>query len=160
MSAPARTLLVLLLGLLLAACLPSEHPSLERRVLESDHAAAILMPGAEELAQFGKERGDTVTGPAFATHAYLFGTQAGDEEVIAFYDRELRRLGWAREDDAVVSGSTDRYVSGWCKPRLTYRLAMKQERAFEPSVYQGKTFRTVFDAGLVAVRAGRTCHGR
>lgn len=136
--------------ILASACLGPLHPSLERSELVADPASRLRMPGAEELAHFAREREFTVEGPAFSFDRYLFGTMATTDEVVASYDRELRRLGWTPDRFAVVSGTTDLRVRGWCKPRMAFRVAEKdQDVAFNPSIYRGKTYTTFFDAGLL-----------
>lgn len=147
--------------LMLASCFPWQHPSLERSELIADPAAQIRMPGSDELAHFARERESTVTGPAFAFDRYAFGTSASEPEVIAFYDQRLRALGWTRDDLAVFPGSTDLKARGWCKPRMAYRLAIKdQPRAFKPEFYRGKSYVTVYDAGLQAKAADAKCGAR
>jgi hypothetical protein len=158
---PIARILLLAATVALAGCFPWDHPSVERSQLEAEAAAKIRMAGAEELAHFARERGSSVEGPAFAHDSYVFGTMASEQEVIAFYDERLRALGWTRDDLAVYPGSTDLKARGWCKPRMAYRLAIvDQPRAFSPEFYRGKSFVTVYDAGLLAREVDAKCGGR
>lgn len=91
----------------------------------------------------------TIEGPRNAFHGAIFGTQASQEEVSAFYDDELTRLGWQRDTYQVFASTGELEAWGWCKPRMRFRLAIKKPGNFEESFYQGKTFATVFDARLI-----------
>ncbi len=42
----------------------------------------------------------------------------------------------------------------WCRPRAWIRLATKKPNAFNPSLYNGKTYATVFDATIIANPSG------
>lgn len=158
LPAAARATCALLILSVASACVGPLHPSLERSELVADPASRLRLPGADELAHFASEREFTVEGPAFSFDSYLFGTAATTDEVFAFYERELKRLGWTADDFAVSSSTTDLRVRGWCKPRMAFRVAEKdQDVAFNRSISRGKTYTTVFDAGLVAREAGRRC---
>ena len=153
-----RWLLVVAATLLLASCLPWVNQSPERSELVADPAAKVRMPGADELAHFAREKEFTVEGQAHAFDAHVFGTSAREQEVIAFYDQRITALGWVRDDFAVFAGSTDLKARGWCKSRMAYRLAIKdQRRAFNPEFYRGKTYVTVYDAGLQAREPDAKC---
>ena len=138
--------LLRLLPIVVVAC--AGIGPVERGELVSDPAWKLRMPGTEELAHFSDERRMTLDGPVDAYDGFAFGTQASDLEVFAFYDQELRRLGWRREP--LVSPSTvELRIWGWCKPRILFRLATKdQPRAFRPEFYRGRSYVTVFDARL------------
>jgi hypothetical protein len=160
LSVLRRLGVLLLIALAGSGCLPSDNPSLERRDLLADPAANVRMPGADELAHFGREKEFTVDGPGFAFDSYLYGTQATDTDVISFFDQQLKRLGWTRDESSVVMGTTDLRARGWCKPRMTYRLAIvDKDHSYEPSIYRGKRYVTVFDAGLLSVRPDARCGG-
>jgi hypothetical protein len=72
----------------------------------------------------------------------------------------LPKLGWTRNNGAVNQSSTDLPVYGWCKPRVTFRLAIKDP---DPIVNSprfdsaGQRYPTVFDAELVAVDSDEKC---
>ena len=89
----------------------------------------------------------------------MFGTHAGVEEVLAFYERELGRLGWTRDDIAVVNTTTDLRVFGWCKPRMTFRLAIKHPHDHPRWIAAagGTAYPTFFRAGLNAVEREAKC---
>ena len=147
-SALSGAVLLVAAALLFAACLGPQNPFPERSVLLAEPAATLRMAGAEELAKVGDERRMTIEGPISAFEGAIFGSQASALEVFAFYDRELRRLGWV-QDRFVIRSTVELDAWGWCKPRLLFRLAIKdRERAFEPRFYQGRTYATVFDARI------------
>lgn len=163
LSAPrpraARALVLALASVVAAACVGPFHPSIERSALVADRAAALRMPGAAEVAHFGAERELTVEGPAFAFDTYMFGTHAGAAEVLDFYERELGRLGWTRDDVAISMSTTDLDIRGWCKPRMTFRLAIKHPRDHPRWIAAagGTAYPTFFDAGLIGRDQDRGC---
>lgn len=161
----------LLPALLLTSCLAfSQSPQLKD--LESDPAAQLRMPGAIELAHFSKDRAMTVDGPTSAGDRYLFATEAGPDEVFAFYSTELARLGWTRDRLAVNKSSTDIRVDGWCKPAdpaaskpsrssgLTFRVAIQDPDQVVKFDREGRRYPTVFDAGLIGVDPDQELCGR
>jgi hypothetical protein len=154
-----RRLAIPILLVAFAGCIGPAHPSLELRELQADPASRLQMPGSERLAHFEREQGNTVEGPQFAHDTFLFGTQAAMEEVLAFYDRELRVSGWTRDDFAVTQATTELRSWGWCRPRKAFRVAIERPgaRVYAPDVMKGRTFRTLFDAGLQAVDQGSKC---
>ncbi len=132
--------------LVTAACVA--NPYVERRVLVGDPAWKLRMPGSEELAHFSDERRMTLDGPVDAYDGFAFGTQASDLEVFAFYDGELRRMGW-RQERLIYAATTELRVWAWCKPPMLFRVGIEdQERAFRPEFYRGRSYVTVFDARL------------
>ncbi len=137
-----------LMALLLASAACLGNPYVERRDLVADPAWKLRMPGSEELAHFADERRMTIDGPVAPYDGFAFGTQARDLEVFAFYDGELRRMGWQQEY-LISAATTELRVWAWCKPRLLFRLGIEdQERAFRPEFYRGRSYVTVFDARL------------
>ncbi len=82
--------------------------------------------------------------------------------MLAFYERELANLGWTRYNGGVNRSSTDLPVDGWCNPRITFRLAIKDPdpRVNKPRFDStGQPYPTVFDAGLVALSPEEKCPG-
>lgn len=148
-------------GMLLSGCFIGGSSSPDRSELLKDPAAKVRMAGSDELGHFSREREFTIEGQMEAFDAYVFGIAASEQEVISFYDQQLRALGWTRDDLAVFPGSTDLKARGWCKPRMAYRLAIvDQARAFPSSFYRGKTYVTVYDAGLHGRPPEAKCGGR
>jgi len=134
---------------------------MELRELQADPAARLRMPEAVELGHNARDRRLTVEGSANAFDAYSFGTHASPEEVLAFYERELVRLGWTQDDGAVSKSTTDLRVDGWCKPRVAFRLAVVDPRQFRPVLDRdGRPYRTLFDAGLAAMSPEERCRER
>jgi hypothetical protein len=129
--------------------------------LQADPASQLRMPDAAQLAHFAKDRSLTPDGPSNAFEAYLFGTKAPTEQVIAFYERELAKMGWTRYNRGVNTSTTELRADGWCKPRVTFRVAIKDPRANAPRLDStGQPYPTVFDAGLMAVDPDEKCPGR
>lgn len=111
-----RASATLLIAVVSAACSPSEN-SMGLAGLVADPVAPVRMANAEELAHFSHERESEIEGPSYAFDTYLYGTQASSDDAIAFFERELGRLGWTRDDIAISMGSTDLKAIRWCKPR-------------------------------------------
>ncbi len=166
-----QTLAVLLLPLL-AACTagarvsPTPIATVTNRVanpypmlstLKADPAAALALPGADELDRGGRESQQTLRGPQPPDFGLIFGTQADADAVQAYYDRELRALGYVPIPGA-VPGAVDLAAWLWCGPQATLRLAIKEpDRAYQPSLYRGNTYRTVFNPVLSGKSVGTTC---
>jgi len=129
--------------------------------LQSDPASQLRMPATDLLGQGGKDRTLTPDGPSMAFYGGVFGTQASKEEVLAFYERELTKLGWTRYNRGVNQSTTDLRVDGWCKPRVTFRLAIVDQDRFAPRFdSSGRRYSTIFNADLVGVDPGEKCPGR
>lgn len=129
---------------------PLPNPYAPLATLRADPAAALAPPGAEQLGGGEEERrAYRWRAPDPASVTRLFGVQASQEEVFAYYDRELRALGFAFVPNGAIPGSTETVVWSWCKPGQLYRVAVKDQRkAFAPEFLQGRTFQTVIDARL------------
>jgi len=152
---PARTrtiaqqLILVLAAFPLASCADTEE-FVERSVLLRDPVSQLRLPAAVELAHVGAERVATFEGPQSAFDGYILGTNADADAVLAYYARELERLGWTREA-TTRHATTELAAWWWCKERMTYRLAIEdQKKAFQPEFYQGQTFQTVLDATLMS----------
>lgn len=145
---------------ILTACLP-DNPYLPRSALQNESVAKLRYPGATELGRGGHDRETTLDGPLPAVDGAIFGADVGREELFAYYDRELRRLGWQQDLYEIYRTTVDTDAWGWCKPRLTFRLAIEdQNRAYDPSFYKGQTYRTVFEANLQGRDADVPCPKR
>lgn len=153
-----RLVALLLIGAITTACTDSTPRVATLKDLQADTAAAIRLAGADELAHLSRDRENIVDGPTSAFDARIFGAQVGEDQVIAFYQGELRKLGWTSDNSVVTRSTTDLRVRGWCRSDLTFRLAIKDQAvAFDRAFYKGKTYVTVFDAGLVAALPGERC---
>ena len=137
--------------------------AMDLRDLQADAAGELRMPGADQIGRLAKDRTLTPDGPSMAFYGHVFGTKASKDDVTAFYAAELAKLGWSRNNGAVNRSSTDLRVEGWCKPRVTFRLAIKNP---DPKVNNprldstGQLYPTVFDAELVAVDPAENCVAR
>ena len=58
--------------------------------LQRDAAASIRYADSVELAHFFEDKRSTLEGPQSAFDSRVFGTQATDEDVRAYYDAQLR----------------------------------------------------------------------
>lgn len=69
--------------------------------------------------------------------------------MFAFYDGALRAGGWTFVPDGADRGSVEERAWLWCAPGRIYRLALEQQaRAHPPAFYQGRAYRTVYNAAL------------
>lgn len=108
------------------------------------------MADAVELGHFNGDKRTTFEGPQQAFDGRVFGVQVADADVHAFYDRELRRLGWIPDRLATSISSVEIQAWGWCKGTMKFRIGIQdQPRAFRPEFYRGQSFRTVFDASIM-----------
>lgn len=138
----------------ISAC--AQSGELERSGLVKDPAVALRMPGADQLGHVGGERIKTLDGEQEPFEGYIFGTAASTEEVFAFYEQELGRLGWKPNGSAGMS-TVELDVRWWCSPKISFRLGIEDKaRAYQPGFYKGKSYTTVFDARLLPY-GGTTC---
>src|SRR5438270_4889528 len=136
-----------LLLVIVAAC-GSDVPGLS--TLQGDRAAAIRMADVVELGDFSGDKHTTIDGPQPAFDTHVFGTQATQDAVHAFYDRQLQQLGWQADRLAGPMTTVELVAWGWCKGGgLVFRVGIEdQPRAFKPEFYKGQTFQTVFEADI------------
>lgn len=148
MTAVRRSVAIAFVSMLtLSSCSLSE-PDLSS--IQRESAAGLRMADAVELGHFYGDKITTFEGPQPAFDGRVFGIQASDTDVHAFYDRELRRLGWQPDRLAGTLGSVELAAWGWCKDAMNFRIGIQdQPRAFRPEFYKGQTFRTVFDASMI-----------
>lgn len=145
---------------ILTAC-GLDNPYLPQSALQSESAAKLRYPGATQLGRVSSDRGMTFDGPLPAVDGFVFGADVDREGLFAYYDRELRRLGWQQDGYGIYETTVETDAWGWCKPRLTFRLAIKdQSRAYDASFYKGQTYRTVFEANLQGRDADVLCPKR
>lgn len=131
------------------------NPYLPLAALKAEEASRLRLPGAEVLRRVGGERFNNITGPQGSFTGAVYGTQATQAEVFAFYERELTRLGWVADYKPGVGTGELPNGRGWCKPRMYYRLAIYDPRRYERTgITDGARFGTVFDARLQAIERG------
>lgn len=161
--APLASHIAVLVGAtLLAACsgapfgLPPEpsrtspYPSLAS--LKAEAAADLAMPGATLIRNVGLEGFMNITGWEPAFYGHVCGTQRNSDEVFAFYERELVRLGWKPDSPPILSsGELDGW--GWCKSGLFYRLAIFDPKNYDRAGISDRgRFAVVYDARLQGTR--------
>ena len=149
--------LLLLLGTLAVGCAPGER---DRTALQGDPAAALRLADAVVLRHFGGDNQITIDGPVDAWDGYAFGVQVGADDVFAFYERELTRLGWTLDPLADYQLTVESRARTWCRSLETFHLGVIKDRAFDPQFYKGQTFRTVFETTLRARPPGTPCPQR
>src|SRR5712691_11882155 len=126
----------------LTSCFGGADPDLA--ALQRDPATALRMSDAVELGHFWRDREMTIEGPQRAFDAREFGVQVSDDDVHAYYDLELLRLGWRSDPIATAIGSVELSAWGWCKGAMVFRIGIQdQARAFQPQFYRGQTFKSV-----------------
>jgi hypothetical protein len=153
----ARRFSFVLVVVLLLGCTADDEVFVDRGSLLSEPAAQIRFPGAIELGHVARESVTTFEGPQAAFDGYILGTDAEAEAVHTFYAGELERMGWL-VDPTRRRGTDELAAWWWCKSRVTYRLAIKdQEKAFRPEFYRGLTLVTVFDATIQSRQRGHAC---
>ncbi len=133
---------------------------MDLRDLQADPAGELRMPDADRLGQIARDRTLTPDGPTNAYFGYLFGTHRPNDDVLAYYRDQLARLGWTRNSRVVNRSTTDRRVDGWCKPRVAFRLPIKDPdpRVNAPELdAAGYPYPTVFRAEVVALDPEEKC---
>jgi len=124
------------------------NPYAPLATLRAEAAADLATPGSSLIRTVGAEGFMNITGWQAAFYGHVYGTQQTNDDVFAFYNRELMRLGWKPDLKPILS-SGELHGWGWCKPSLFFRLAI-----FDPQQYarvgitDGDRYRTVYDARL------------
>jgi hypothetical protein len=153
----ARLLVLAVVASIAVACAPDTQVFVDRTFLLNDPAANVRPPGAVELAHVSRERVTTFEGPQPAFEGHILGSDLSSEAVRAYYASQLESAGWLLEPTTIRA--TDELAAWWwCKERVTYRLAIKdQEKAFRPEFLGGRTFATVFDARIQSRDRAHPC---
>lgn len=116
--------------------------------LKAEAAGSVVTPDATLIRDVSGERFANITGWQSAFYGHVYGTQQHVDEVFAYFQGELLRLGWVRTREPILStGESDGW--GWCKPRLFFRLAIFDPRDYaDVGIPDGGTYHTVYDARL------------
>ena len=105
---------LLLVMSVFVACTPGTSEPLEK---EPEYMLAP--PGADEVgggAAFPFRAGDNGV-------LRVLAVSAPDENVVAFYRKQLADYGWQSRDDVFSASDPERAVIGWAKGDLRFRLA-------------------------------------
>ncbi len=138
----------------------ANNPYALGRDLAQDPAAALQMPDADLLMGGGPvERRYALAKPLPATVVGIYGTQATPEEVRAWYDRELRAVGYTYIPNGAIHSTGETAVWLWCKGTVgDLRLGIKNPAVrTNPDLNGGRAYRTVFDATLIGLLPSEPC---
>ncbi len=132
--------------------------------LKAEQASKLYMPNTftldekkidgTQLAQLessGTEKRQGIEGiePATCCNWFL-GTQATQQEVVNFYDTELKKLGWVSTKHNVFRTTTETKVYGWCKSNKLFRLGFfdKNTYSFDPKISKDWNYITYFQPSI------------
>ena len=122
--------------------------------LAGDPAYALRMPGSEDLGSGGGDTNNFLGRNDFAFATRTFGVEVAPQEVFAYYDRELARLGW-QSYPSRVSSSLHLQDRWYCRSGAVIDLAtIDQTRSSLPA------HKTIFDVALLATPPGEACPPR
>ena len=117
-------------------------------VLRAEAAVDLIAPDSTLIRTVGAEGFMNITGWQSAFYGHVYGTHTLNDEVFAYYDRELVSLGWKPDQKPILS-SGELHGWGWCKPQLYFRLAIfDREQYARVGVPDGDKYWTVYDARL------------
>lgn len=127
----------------------SDNPYPPLATLQAEPAAGLAPPGAALIRRVSGERFMNITGPEAAFFGHVYGVQLSIEEVFAFHDRELAKLGWTPDINPILSSGELR-AWGWCESgRLDFRLAIFDPKQYDRvGVTDGTQYQTVYDARI------------
>lgn len=77
---------------------------------------------------YAESQGNSGVEPTAANIAAKFATHQGIGSLISFYDRQLRRRGWTRNDNAAAGQSDWTHVWAWTKHKVQFRLGTLDQR--------------------------------
>ena len=127
--------------------------------LQREPAAALQLPGSTELARNGQEREVFRFRPRGAIIGSSFGTTEGQDAVFAYYDRELRALGYTDATIGFLPSQNELALRGWCRPgTAVVRLAViDQSIDYLPKDVRDGRYRTVFSVSIDGLQPTDTC---
>jgi hypothetical protein len=137
----------------------AQHPYALLADLQREPAAAVRLPGADVVGDGGSERESILFRPRPAVITGVYGTWEGEAAIVAYYDRELRALGYTPADRGFTPSQIDLSVHGWCKAQTaTLRLAiLDQTIDYLPASVRDGRYRTVFDTRLAGLTPSGFC---
>jgi hypothetical protein len=128
---------------------PQTGPILRASALQRYPEYQLRYPAAVLIGEGGK---DAENGPFFYSRAMagaVLGTDDSEEQVVAFYERELAARGWQLSDRDTVGTTAELNAYAWRKGSVVFRLAFlrKNDPRNPPA---GDQYATPFDFRLSA----------
>lgn len=125
--------------LLVAACAPT------RSSLASESEASLHLAGSIELAAGGHDADSSIYGSLSADAWRQYGTDVPFDDVVTYFDSELRRRGWDPGGGSSGLTSTDEYaVEAWHKSARILRVGHMRNGP------PGANFATFYMVSLIA----------
>jgi hypothetical protein len=89
------------------------------RALSEDH---IFYPGSTTIGELSYAADGIDAGGAEPYTGWLLGTSARQVDVLEYYDQQLLKRGWSRNDLIVIQTDAETTVAGWQKDGYVFRL--------------------------------------
>ncbi len=115
----ARIAAVVLLGLVSTGCLDDYGPI---GPLKQMAEATLYYPGAKVVDEVSQPRISGPDGQQGASYGHNLAVNATPDEVVAFYDRELKARGWTKGNASVIG--SDLADAVWSKPGYSFSLGI------------------------------------
>jgi hypothetical protein len=121
--------------------------------LKARHESGLHPPGARPLAHNEHDTEQTIDGPVVAIVGDVFAIYADTDEVYAYYDAELPKHGYVRDDGDLsnIRTTIEESVRVWRNGNVVARVAIyragdPQVPTLPPDMARGK----VFELALIA----------
>ena len=114
-----RIAAVVLLALVCAGCFNDYGPI---GPLKQMPEATLYYPGAKVVDETSSPRNSGPDGQHGASYGHNLAVNATPDEILAFYDRELKARGWTRGNPI---GGTDLADASWRKPGFSFSLVIE-----------------------------------
>jgi hypothetical protein len=117
-----------------------------RGSLSDEAEAQLQIPGSKELAAGGHDAENTLDGPLAAIAWRQYGVNASWEEVVAYFDAELRERGWQEGGSSSGIPSTQEWaVQAWHRDDRILRLGHRHNAPTKDS----GSFVTFYEVALI-----------
>ena len=112
---------------------------------------SLLPPGSVAVATYAQDEQQTIEGTNYAVFGHNVGTSETQDDVIAFYARELPPRGWTPEPHGTGPATTQTAAMNWLKGDVEFHLGFwrKVEEHLPPTASPG-SFAVVFQAVLIS----------
>jgi hypothetical protein len=94
----------------------------------------LYYPGSKVAKEVATPQTDSPDGDSGASFGHLMGANASPEEIVTFYDRELRARGWRPIDAATGTGALTQ--AAWTNGQADFTLFINRPERSTPDIQQ------------------------
>lgn len=133
---------------LLVGCGANPAPLAALRAMQE---GALLPPGSVAVGTYAQDEQRTIEGTNYAVFGHNVGTSESEDQVVAFYARELPRRGWTPEPYGTGPATTQTMAMNWVKGEVEFHLGFwRTGEEHLPPTASPNSFAVVFEAVLIS----------